>query len=350
MKRPDGIAEATRLTRAGKLREALGALRRLLPGAKPAKPVATVHPEPLRDLLGQAMAMFDIPVPIQKTTPPGGFTEHVFSSPAGKLHYKLFVPSQFHGETSPLLVMLHGCTQSPDDFAAGTRMNELAEAQGFLVAYPAQSQRANISKCWNWFNAADQMRDSGEAALIAGITRQIMAEYKVDPGAVYAAGMSAGGALAAVLGANYPDLYAAIGVHSGLACGAARNLATAGAAMRQGALVPPNAVLVPTIVFHGDQDSTVSPNNAMQVITQAQASQALTPDSADEVAPDGLRFTKTIWRDALGQDRLEQFILHGAGHAWSGGSPAGSFTSPRGPDASREMLRFFRAQSGMKIK
>jgi poly(hydroxyalkanoate) depolymerase family esterase len=281
--------------------------------------------------------------------PDGGtFIAATYSNPAGTRAYKLYIPSGYHGQPLPLVVMLHGCTQSPDDFAAGTRMNLIAEEQTCLVVYPAQPVEANAAKCWNWFRPSDQRRGQGEPSLIAGITRQVMRDYSVDPQRVYIGGLSAGGAAAAVMGATYPDLYAAVAVHSGLACGAAIDIPSAFAAMRQGqtsrsgdmSAVPGHGSDVPTIVFHGDQDNTVHPRNGAQVIAQRRTA-TLQKTIHRSRAPEGHAYTRTLHTDASGRAMFEHWEIHGAGHAWSGGSSAGSFTDPRGPDAAREMLRFF---------
>jgi poly(hydroxyalkanoate) depolymerase family esterase len=276
-----------------------------------------------------------------------------YSSDAGTRAYKLYVPSGYRGQPVPLIVMLHGCTQSPDDFAAGTRMNARAEEHTCLVVYPEQATGANASKCWNWFRPGDQRRGRGEPSLIAGITRRIMEEYSVDPRRIYVAGLSAGGAAAAVLGTTYPDLYAAVGAHSGLACGVASDLPSAFAAMRQGtrstARRPGEEVsgsdgarrIVPVIVFHGDRDATVHPSNGDQVVAQFAATADLRRTVERGQVPGGHAYSRTTYTDISGRAVHEQWVVHGAGHAWSGGSPTGSYTDPSGPDATREMLRFF---------
>jgi poly(hydroxyalkanoate) depolymerase family esterase len=293
------------------------------------------------------------PAATPDVVPTGGqFIEAVYSNAAGSRAYKLYIPSGYRGQEVPLVMMLHGCTQSPDDFAAGTRMNAIAEEQTCLVAYPAQGSDANPAKCWNWFRPVDQRRDQGEPSLIAGITRQIMHDYAVDPGRVYVGGLSAGAAAAAVLGAAYPDLFAAVGVHSGLACGAASDMPSAFAAMRQGKPPLPSTrdggsaaaadgPTIPTIVFHGDRDTTVHPRNSDHVIARAKGTTSAQTKVHRGRSPGGHAYTRTVHIDASGRTMLEQWEIHGAGHAWSGGSPSGSYTDPRGPDATREMVRFF---------
>jgi poly(hydroxyalkanoate) depolymerase family esterase len=306
--------------------------------------------------LGSALGLHGLVQPAPVCTPDivpegGKFIEATYSNPAGTRAYKLYIPSGYHGQALPLVVMLHGGTQSPDDFAAGTRMNLIAEERTCLVVYPAQPSEANAAKCWNWFRPSDQRRGQGEPSLIAGITRQVMRDYSVDPQRVYIGGLSAGAAAAAVMGATYPDVYAAIGVHSGLACGAANDLPSAFTAMRQGDLpasyrsrdistVLGHGSIVPTIVFHGDRDNTVHPRNGDHVIAQKRTTKMQRNVHRGRV-PGGHAYTRTIHTDARGRAILEHWEIHGAGHAWSGGSPAGSYTDPRGPDAAREMLRFF---------
>ncbi|SDW36577.1 extracellular catalytic domain type 1 short-chain-length polyhydroxyalkanoate depolymerase [Thiocapsa roseopersicina] len=372
------MAEVTRLTREGRLQDAMALLRGAqvdTPGSD-GDPASAEHasghrsgvavpkiPEVLRDVLGRMKQRLAGRLPGRSTgfpidrapvaLPDGArFEEHIHTAAAGTLAYKLYIPSGYRGQPLPLVVMLHGCTQSPDDFAAGTRMNALAEEQLFLVAYPAQSLSTSATKCWSWFSPEDQQRGRGEPALIAGITREIIRDYAVDPDRVYIAGLSAGGAAAAIMGATYPDLYAAIGVHSGLAYGAADDMPSALAAMRQGGASQVasthrhqgpdgKAPLVPTIVFHGDRDTTVNPVNADQVIAGSPGVARLRKTLGQGESAGGIRYTRSIYADDAGRAQLEQWVLHGTGHAWSGGSADGSYTEPRGPDASREMLRFF---------
>jgi poly(hydroxyalkanoate) depolymerase family esterase len=334
-----GEAHAGRRRIGASQREVPAALRRSLDGLGQFGSVRG-----LDGLVGPAVDRTPVPVPDGAL-----FEERNYANEAGSRAYKLYVPSGYNARALPLVVMLHGCTQSPDDFAVGTRMNDLAEEQTFLVAYPAQDVSANVSKCWNWFNPGDQQRDQGEPSLIAGITSQIMRDFPVEPGRVYIAGLSAGGAAAAIMGSTYPDLYAAIGVHSGLACGAATDIPSAFEAMRQGGSPGVSEPFqqhgcrraVRTIVFHGDDDVIVNPVNGDQVIAQSKAAADLRTTVSRGEAPGGISYTRTIQADESGRSILEQWVLHGAGHAWSGGSSAGSHTEPRGPDASREMMRFF---------
>ena len=389
----DMMLQATRLTRANQLIEATALIQRMLRGetdsviarlgngpptidgyaetideTKPSHFNAARSAKPhyfqtLRDLTyrfkypsrrGLQGWVGPAPLSTPDIVPEGGkFIEAIFTNPAGSRAYKLYIPSRYQGQAVPLVVMLHGGTQTPDDFAAGTRMNVIAEEETCLVVYPAQPSHANPAKCWNWFRPNDQRRGRGEPSLVAGITRQVMHDYSVDPQRVYVGGLSAGAAAAAVMGATYPDLYAAIGVHSGLACGVADDLITAFAAMRQGnsryssasgetSVVLEDRPSVPTIVFHGDRDTIVHPRNADHVISSSMRTPNLQKKVHRGQVPGGHAYTRTIHTDANGQAILEQWCIHGAGHAWSGGSPAGSYTDPRGPDAAREMLRFFR--------
>src|SRR5215211_4912161 len=390
-----GMAEATRLTREGRLAEATSIIQRTLGGrfvpeaspqdagvdepietirrtvnegvqtAATSQPGVTKHglrraPRPPRRFRGMPGTTTGVSTPA--VVPVGGqFVERAYTNRAGTRAYKLYVPSGYVGQEVPLVVMLHGCTQNPGDLAAGTRMNALAEEHTFLVAYPAQAAADNSSRCWNWFEGANQQRGRGEPSLIAGITCEILGEYHVAVGRVYVAGMSAGGAMAAIMGTADPDLYAAIGVHSGLAPGAAHDLSSAFAAMRQGgpvttrrdasneATTGESSRVVPVIVFHGDRDTTVHPSNADHLLAH------YTADGGNDTSkpaplvrvqrgqvPGGHAYTRAIHHDAGGRAIAERWTVHGLGHAWSGGSRPGSYTDPRGPDASAEMVRFFR--------
>ncbi|MDN2704105.1 PHB depolymerase family esterase [Janthinobacterium sp. SUN100] len=297
---------------------------------------------------------FNAPAATPADIPAGAqFIDGVYRNHAGTRSYKLYIPSSYHGQAMPLIVMLHGCTQNPDDFAAGTQMNALAEEKECFVVYPAQTQGANSSRCWNWFNAIDQQRDQGEPSLIAGIARQVIDDYPVNEREVFVAGLSAGGAMAVIVGTLYPDLFAAVGVHSGLPFASAQDLPSALAAMKGGAM--PNAQRkapaggVPIIVFHGDRDTTVNPRNGDELIAQGVRSQAggkaAKAASVDGSVPNGHRYTRTTHSQADGSPLGEHWVIHGAGHAWSGGSDNGSYTDGKGPDASREMLRFFKTVS-----
>ena len=354
------LGDATRLTRLGQLTEATQSIQQALrdraaPGAErfhTADASPTVWPTPAAPHATEA-------APVEHVERAGQATERWLdgsTSYRGRtLAYKLYVPPQASdGGTArrPLIVMLHGCTQGAADFAAGTRMNALAREAGALVLYPEQAQHANAQKCWNWFKPQHQQRGRGEPEALAMLIRSIADEHDIDGSRIYVAGLSAGGAMADILGRCYPDLIAAVGVHSGLPSGAASDLPSALAAMRNGAstgAASASAPVPPTIVFHGDADATVHVRNATAIVDAVLASDrdsaGVRPEaSASEGrAAAGRRYTRTVYTDRDGGARAEYWRLHGAGHAWSGGSAQGSYTDPTGIDASAEMLRFFLA-------
>ncbi len=281
------------------------------------------------------------------------FLSDSFTNAAGTLHYRLFVPSAYHGQALPLIVMLHGCKQDADAFATGTRMNLHAERFGYFVLYPSQARFANSGKCWNWYKTINQSRDSGEPSLIAGITRQVMKSVVVAPGKVYIAGLSSGASMAYIVGTAYPEIFSAIGVHSGLLFRGVRSLFSAIAAMKQGSAVGawPEAhgvnslATVPLIVFHGDKDNVVDSKNASELVKYHQIGHQL-HEVKQEKSAEGHDYTRTLFKEGNGRIFVEQWMIHGAGHAWSGGNPEGSYTDPVGPNATEEMLRFFISRTG----
>ena len=282
-----------------------------------------------------------------------GFDARTFVGDVGELGYKLYIPAELDTANAPLLLMLHGCTQSADDFARGTHMNALADTHGYVVAYPEQNATRNANRCWNWFRSSDQTRDGGEPALLAALTRQLIATHGLDKRRVYVAGLSAGGAMAAVLANTHSDVFAAIGVHSGLPIGLASDVPSAFAAMRNGgqrhkaSASNHTARPVPAIVFHGDKDATVHPGNGHGVIAQSLADHGVKAAAAKGASvergtsPGGRGYTRTVYRLDDGSVAAEHWVIEGAGHAWSGGDASGSYTDPNGPDASEHMLRFF---------
>jgi poly(hydroxyalkanoate) depolymerase family esterase len=299
-------------------------------------------------------AAFFFPGSAPATHHAGEFIPGRFETDYRTLHYKLYVPSSYCGEPLPLVVMLHGCGQSAADFALGTGMNELAEEFQVLVLYPEQPSDVHWNKCWHWYDPAHHRRGEGEPALLAGLTRHIAAEYAVDMARIAVAGLSSGAAMAVIMGRTYPDLFSAVGSHSGLAHGSATDSVGAMLAMRDGAdpdLLAPAELLpgVPTIVFHGDADATVHRHNSAGVVRQSVDSFAAhTPGGhaglriLEETGESGGRpYTRHIHAADNGAVLAEHWTVHGAGHAWSGGSLQGSYADMRGPNASREMLRFF---------
>lgn len=366
---------AAQLTAAGDLQAATAAIRQALAGDRVAAPTAaskadsfaSATPEVLRARMSRAAeavqaalaeglpsASLDTVMARASTPLDDRMVAGSFTASAGSRDYLLYLPGK--ARPSALVVMLHGCTQTAADFAAGTAMNEQADRHGFAVLYPAQSKVANRSACWNWFLPRDQRAGRGEPAIIAAMAREVAERHEISSERLFVAGLSAGGAMAAILGTAYPDLFAAIGVHSGLRAGAAHDLESALAAMKRGAAPANGSVArsasggarkpLRTIVFHGRQDRTVHPSNARQV---TEAALAAFPDDALGVREEsgrsagGRSFIRTVHADERGVPMVELWEVKGAGHAWSGGTRAGSHTDPLGPDASEAMAAFFLA-------
>ncbi|MES2977515.1 MAG: PHB depolymerase family esterase [Pseudomonadota bacterium] len=306
----------------------------------------------------------EVPAPVSRDVPapakprPASFTAHEFAFGPERYVYRLYLPSledEAAAAELPLVVLLHGCKQDAADFALGTAMNELAESEKCIVLYPEQLAKANSMRCWNWFETAHQGRDAGEPAMLVTLVRQVQKKYHADPSRTYVAGLSAGGAMAAMVAALYPEAFAAVGVHSGLPPGAAHDVISAFSAMRKGARkshgsTSKHEAQMPTIVFHGDADATVHPDNGDQIVAAAVATLKaagvpLKKVKRTQVAvastPPDRSSVQTIYTDPEGKSFVEYWAVASGPHAWSGGDSAGSFTDPQGPSASRAMLRFF---------
>ena len=359
MKLMTAIKDALALTRSQRLMEATQRIQESLSQAKQktlhtSKPFvspkyASKAARPLGEVIQILQKMKKASFPLGKGVPRPSprepevidgaqFLNLSFSCNAGVRTYKLYVPKYKPVERRPLLIMLHGCKQNPSDFAIGTGMNTLAEAHGMLVAYPAQTHAYNPSGCWNWFNPGHQQRGIGEPAILAGLASQIITNYDIDVKRVFVAGLSAGGAMAVVMGETYPELFSAVGVHSGLPYKSASDVVSAFAAMRGDLPTPASSGSIRTIVFHGGADTTVVPLNAKEIIRGRNFSSEHTHQGVSDA---GRKYTRQVFEDQNGMSVAENWLVQGAGHAWAGGNPQGSFTDEAGPDASKEMLRFF---------
>lgn len=265
-------------------------------------------------------------------------TRRQHDGPHGALNYILYRPAHRGSPFRGVFLMLHGCTQSAEDFAVATRMNAHAETHGLVIVYPEQVWSYYAANCWSWFRPGDQGRSGGEPALLAGLVASVAAEHGVAPSRCFAAGLSAGGAMAAILGETHPELFAAVGIHSGLACGSAQSFVSAIGAMNGDPAPGAKALRVPAIVFHGSADEMVAPMNAGQIAGPLANAKRRSGETS------GRQFDILSGRCSAGHP-VEVWTIDGAGHAWSGGHADGSYTDPAGPDASAEMVRFFLARA-----
>lgn len=342
-----GDARAARLAAASNLVQRTLARHGLMPqDHAESGPASATFPELHSALAGPGTSPDATSAKIAPPHPRVALRQGRYSCGAGSRTYRTFVPSTASAGVSGLVVMLHGCTQTPEDFANGTGMNVLAEKNGFVVIYPQQSRGDNAQSCWNWFSPGDQRRDQGEPAILAGITREAMAEFGASPDRTFVAGLSAGAAMAVILGETYPDVFAGVGVHSGLPFGAAKDVPSAFAAMSGAPPEAPHPALagkaVRTIVIHGSADAVVHPSNGGRIVRDALhrvAGQTL--ETEEKNTASGRRFTRRIISGPHGATEVEHWTIEGLAHAWSGGHPTGSHTDASGPDASAEMIRFF---------
>ena len=289
----------------------------------------------------------------------GHRVEREFQGVAGSRRYAVWVPRDFDSRTErPLVVVLHGCLQNAADIARGTRFDERADEDGFLVLYPEQPAVVVPAKCWRWYDAAHQSRDSaGEPALLAALTQKVATDYHVDRTRVYVAGISAGGAMAVNILAAYPEIFAAGAAHSALPYRAAVGVAHALAAMRTGVIadsVMPERVLMasgsrreprPLLVLNGGKDQVVAPRNGDALTRQwTVAVQEWLGQPLDSVVVDttaGGRAARRVSYRASGRTWIEHWTILELGHAWSGGSSSGTYTDTAGPRATDLMAEFF---------
>ncbi len=365
----DAMGDALSLVRKSDLAGATALLRKALSGEPAAGSDSNleVQPQPAsayapaaRRPLGETLRALRIRPMIPPSAPEAPepapapdlgerFLKRAYRGPAGSLDYRLYLPADHERRELALVLMLHGCLQDPEDFALGTKMNDLAEEFGLIVAYPHQPRRANPQGCWNWFDRRHQNRGSGEPAKLAGLAQALAKEFDVRRERVFAAGLSAGGAMAEILAAAYPDVFDAVGIYSGLPYKSAGDVPSAFAAMKGTAAFDPAPLAASDrrsrkIIFHGLADGTVNPVNGERILDEVERSDISLTRSDLDWPIEGGRVSRVALKDADGRPAAEQWLVEGGGHAWFGGDPRGSYTQNVGLDASRVMVRFFLAE------